>query len=391
MKIVYIVFNETNKGTYFRALGFAKEMTARGHKVTIIATSPINKFKKKEIIIERNILLVEMPDLFSGSLRSGWDIWNIINRIHWLKNKKFDLVHAFESRPTVLYPSLFLMKKKIPLIMDWADWFGKGGSVEERINPIIRLLLRPVETYFENNFRHKANFSTVICTELRRKLISLGIPKEKILLIRNGVDIRIGIPYEKKLAREKIKVDSNKYIIGWLGATFKYDAKLMLDAFNILSDEYDNVLLLLAGYFNHDFSKVVKNPEKIVSTGFLNQNELDYYLSSVDIFWLPLRNTLANQGRFPYKITQYMSYGKPIISSHVGDIPEIFNKEEIGILVADQPDEFAKNTSFLLQNRALMEKMGKNAKRLVQAEFAWDKISDPLEDLYYSLIENQKN
>lgn len=390
MKILFIVFNETNKGTYFRALGFAKEMTSRGHRVTIIATSPINKYKINEIIIEKNILLVEMPDLFSGALRSGWDIWNIINRIHWLKNKKFDLVHSFESRPTVLFPSLFLKKKDTPLIMDWADWFGKGGSVEERINPIIRLLLRPIETYFENNFRHKADFSTVICTELRRKLISLGIPNEKILLIRNGVENRMGIPYEKKIAREKIKIDNNKFVIGWLGATFKYDAKLMLDAFNILSDEYDNVLLLLAGYFNHDFSKLVKHPERIISTGFLEQNLLDYYLSSVDIFWLPLRNTLANQGRFPYKLTQYMSYGRPIISSHVGDIPEIFDKEEIGLLVADQPDDYAKNTSFLLNNRGLMEKMGKNAKRLVQEEFSWDKISDSLEDLYYRSIEKQK-
>jgi glycosyltransferase involved in cell wall biosynthesis len=34
-----------------------------------------------------------------------------------------------------------------------------------------------------------------------------------------------------------------------------------------------------------------------------------------------------------------------------------------------------------------MEKMGRNAKRLVQEEFSWDKISDSLEVLYYRAFE----
>ena len=38
------------------------------------------------------------------------------------------------------------------------------------------------------------------------------------------------------------------------------------------------------------------------------------------------------------------------------------------------------------KNAEVMEKMGKNAKILVQEEFSWDKISDSLESLYYRLI-----
>ena len=71
--------------------------------------------------------LVETPDLFRGPLRSGWDPWNTINRIRWLKNERFDLVHAFESRPVVIYPALFACRQGASFFMDWADWFGNGG------------------------------------------------------------------------------------------------------------------------------------------------------------------------------------------------------------------------------------------------------------------------
>jgi len=385
MRILFITLNQVDKGTFFRALGFAKEMSTRGHEITLLATSKKNKLRITESIIENQIKLVETPDIFSGPLRSGWDIWNTINRIVWLWNKEFDLVHAFESRPTVILPSLFLKRKKIPLVMDWADWFGKGGSVEERENPIIRFFLRPIETFFEENFRKTADFNTVICTGLRDKLISLGVPYQKILMLRNGVDVRKNIPIDQRKAREKLKMDENIKIIGWLGSTFKKDALLMAKAFDILTKHNDNVYLLIAGYFNHEVKKIFSNSNKVFQTGFISQDLLDYYLSTVDLFWLPLNNTKANQGRFPYKLTQYMTFGKPIVSSPVGDITELFEKEKIGVLVPDEPEEYAFNTLILFANKPSLELMGNSAKRLVESEFSWKVISNYLEDMYISL------
>ncbi|MDO9087401.1 MAG: glycosyltransferase family 4 protein [Anaerolineaceae bacterium] len=387
MHILFITLNQVEKGTFFRVLGFAKELSSRGHKVTIIATSRKSKIKVKETRFENNILLVEMPDLFNGPLRSGWDLWNIINRIIWLRNKKFDLVHSFESRPTVIFPSLYLKKRKIPIIMDWADWFGKGGSVEERENPIVRFLLRPIETFFEEKFRTKADFHTVICTELRDKLVCLGVSINNILLIRNGVDLRTEIPINKIHAREILNIDKEMIIIGWLGSTFKKDAILMATAFEIISKQNSNVFLLIAGYFNHDIKKLFNNSKKIIETGFVDQEVLDYYLSSVDLFWLPLRNTKANRGRFPFKLTQYMMFGKPIVSSPVGDITDIFKKDKIGCLVPDNPEDYAINTMIILEQKETMVLMGQNARRLVERDFTWKVISNELEALYITLVE----
>lgn len=388
MKILYITLNQTNQGTYFRAIGLARGLCQKGHEVTIISTSRNNKWGVKTSEIEKGLIQVEMPDIFSGALRSGWDPWNILNRILWVRDKQFDLVHAFESRPTVIFPSLFLKSKGIPLIMDWADWFGKGGSVEERPNPLLRTLLRPFETFFEENFRKKAIASTVICTELKQKLVSLNIDDESILLLPNGIDQRNDLPRNRIKARNEIGLSNSIPIIGWVGATFKNDAKLMADAFNLLTDNFPNFHLMVAGYFNHDIRKMVNKPENIISTGFIDQNILELYLSSVDIFWLPLKNTNANRGRFPYKLTQYMVFQKPIVASSVGDIPYIFNKADIGLLVEDSPKAFALATSQLyLDNQASIIK-GTNAKKLVNQEFLWSKISYKLEEFYFEKLKN---
>jgi len=386
VKILFMVFNEVNKGTYFRAFGFAKEMALRGHEVTLIATSPKNKMRTIEKEIKKNLLLVEMPDLLSGPFRSGWDIWNTLNRIYWLRNKKFDVIHSFESRPTVLFPSLFLKKKKMPLIMDWADWFGKGGSVEERPNLLLRTILRPVETYFEKNFRKKAIASTVICSTLKQKLISLGVKKGSILQIPNGVDQRNDLPREISEARREIGLSDFTPIIGWVGAAFKNDAKLMADAFNHLTDISSDFHLMVVGYFNHDIRKMVKRPENIISTGLVDQNILELYLSSVDIFWLPIKNTNANRGRFPYKLTQYMLYRKPIIASSVGDIPDIFKKADIGELIEDKPEKFALATYQLYFDIESKTLKGINAKKLVEKEYLWSEITNRLEEFYFKII-----
>jgi len=161
---------------------------------------------------------------------------------------------------------------------------------------------------------------------------------------------------------------------------------LKAKAFDVIAKHDKNIYLLIAGYFNHDVKKLFINSDRVFQTGFISQDLLDYYLSTVDLFWLPLNNTRANQGRFPYKLTQYMLFGKPIVSSPVGDITELFEKEKIGVLVPDDPERYAIDTIILLDNRSTLELMGKNAKRLVEKEFSWKVISNNLEDLYTSLI-----
>jgi glycosyltransferase involved in cell wall biosynthesis len=310
-----------------------------------------------------------------------------MNRIVWLRGRRFDLVHAFESRPTVIYPALYVHRQGVPLVMDWADWFGKGGSVEERPNPLVRGVLRPVETFFEEHFRTRAQGTTVICSLLYQKARALGIPEQQILCLRNGADLENRKAGPAGQARQAVGLPQDAPVIGYVGSIFPGDARLMAAAFNQVLLSFPDTRLVIAGYCPYDIRPAVSRPENVVQTGYVETSLLNQYLSACDLFWLPLKDSNANRGRFPYKLTDYMALGRPVIATAVGDIPEIVQGAQIGLTSPDQPGPFAECTLRLLRSPEQRAEMGQRARALAEAEYDWKKIAADLERFYQRVVE----
>lgn len=381
-----LVFNQTNKGTYRRANQLAKGLTQRGHKVSLICTSISNKIFPS-IREESGVTYFESPDLFSGSLRSGWDLWNAANRIRWLKTLDCDIIHSFESRPVCIIPALAARKRKrIPLVLDWADWFGTGGSIEERHNPIIKTLLRPIENYFELHYRGKVEGATVINSVLYKRAIDSGIQKKNIIILPNGSDTSGIIPLDKLEARRYLGLKQDADIIGHVGTIFFRDAQLMVNAFDQLMDEKSNSILLLIGKIPFDMTKISRYGKSIIQTGWVNENKLNYWISAMDIGWMPMTDSAANRGRFPLKIHDYLAAGLPIISTDVGDIKKFFAGHSFGKIVEPNPREIAEVTISLLDSPDLLDRMGKEARLVAENEFNWQQSVDILNEYYGRLI-----
>ncbi len=387
MKILFIIFNQVHAGSHTRSSRYAYHLSRHGHEVTLICTSTKNRLKITDSRWEQVVTQVEMPDLLTGSLRSGWDPWNTLNRLSWLKDRRFDIVHAFESRPTVIYPALYMQHKGIPLVMDWCDWFGKGGSVEERPNPIVRTVLRPVETFYEEHFRRRADSSTVICSVLHQKLRYLGVPDNTILDLPNGADTDRYRALPVEVARKQVNFDPAIPIIGWIGNLFKQDAELLVDSFNRLVEKVPNARLLVAGYHNYDFKQMVSKPENVIYTGYLSDQDLNTYMSTCDLYWLPIVDSNANRGRFPFKLTHFMTMERPAVTSPVGDIAGIFVDGEMGCLVPQQPEAYVNATVDLLGRPELRMRMGQASRRKVERDFSWDMLTDRLEQFYTQTIQ----
>ena len=250
MNILMITYNPTERGTYFRAYYFARELVGLNHKVTLLTTAPSRKTGMKTWQ-EHGVQLVEFPALLPGPFRTGWDPLTLFTRLRWLKGRQFDIVHAFESRPSVIYPALKARRKGARLVLDWCDWFGKGGSVEERPNAILRTLLRPVETYYENHFRTKADATTVICTTLSDRAIALGVDPATLHLVLNGFNMPGWEPAEKTLARKRFGIDPQAFVIGYIGALFPKDAVLLSNAFFQVQEQLPHARLLHLGQSNY--------------------------------------------------------------------------------------------------------------------------------------------
>ncbi len=384
-----LLYNQVGRGTYWRALNFGRNLVKRGNDVTLLAMSRDRRvhFRVRD---ENGLRVVESPDLLWGSLRSGWDPWDTLARIGWLRSQDYDLVHAFEARPVAILPAIYLQRRReLKLILDWCDWFGRGGSVEERPNPLVRALLRPVETFFEETFRPWADGTTVINTVLRQKAIELGVPPHTILMLRNGSDVERLRPHPKAEARHLIGLPVDVPIIGYIGAIFHRDAELMARAFDLIHTAKPQTQLLLIGYCNIAVEQLVCSPNAVHRTGRLPYDQLSRYLAACDLCWLPLRDSGANRGRWPLKLTDYLAVGRPIVATAVGDMTTFLKRHPVGLLAEDEAQDLADKVLTLLDASQQRDRMGRRARHLAETIFTWDRLTERLEQFYRKLLKGK--
>ncbi|HOZ38046.1 MAG TPA: glycosyltransferase [Anaerolineaceae bacterium] len=385
LNIVLITFNQEGKGTYLRAYFLGKELTELGHKVTILAAE--NDGSRTRERLEDGMKVVTFPRLVKGIFLSGWGFDELIFRLFWLRNKEFDLVHIFECRPTTYFPARVLQRKGAAFFTDWADWLGKGGSVEERPNGIKKSLLTFFETYFENKRFQNSDGNTAICSTLANECVKRGYPQERVLLLPNG----LCNPYIQSVAidvaRTEKHLQQKDLIIGYLGSGFEKDIALMYSSFNTLHKLVEEAKLLHVGRSNYQ----LEPDGAIICTGPVSYEDVSYFLSACDIFWFPLRMTQANYGRMPLKFSDYLTIGRPIVCTDVGDLADWIKTLQVGLVGLDDPESIRHLVLEIFRSPEQQSKMGVNAiKASKNYEYSWKKRAEELQNFYFSQITRSK-
>lgn len=373
-------------GTFFRAYHFGRHLARRGHRITLLTISPVLRYGFRENAIE-GIKVIETPDLFWGIARSGWDPWDTLNRIIYIRRRPFDLVHAFDSRPAVILPAFYhKTTQRSKLVLDWADWWGRGGTIVERSGKLYSMVLGPVETFFEEAFRTHADGNTVISQALYQRALSLGVSEDALTQIPQGSDIDRIRPLDKAKSREDLGLPIGAPLLGHLGVLQPKDAEFLFRTFEIIGNIRQEVRLLLIGSHKADIEPYKADGDSVIETGYIPYTDLIKNLAACDILLLPLRNTIASKGRWPSRLNDYLAVGRPIVACPVGDVADLFREHEIGILAPDDPEEFAERTLGLLDNEPLQEMLAINARRVATEKFSWELLTDRLEGFYYRVL-----
>mgnify|MGYP006278957241 FL=1 len=378
-----VLLNQVGKGTWHRAAYFSRHLVRRGHEVTLMAMSRTARLLLEERDLD-GVRVVETPDLLPGAMRSGWDLWDTLRRLLWLRGRRFDIVHAFEARPVVIFPALFAKQGGAKLVMDWCDWFGRGGSVEER-PPLMRFFLRPIETFFEERFRGCADGTLTINSFLRDRAIALGVDPKSITVLYNGTDT--GVPvWEVSEARQAVGLPAGVPLIGYVGGIYPRDVELMAAAFNRVLHTLPEAKLVLAGYFNREIESLLDHPEAVIRTGWLTKEKMFQYVAGCDLCWLPMYNSGTNRGRWPSKLSDYMAVGRPTVATAVGDLAVLIPQYRIGLVTNDDPDDFATHTVELLVDKKRREEVGRTARRIGVDVLSWERMTDKLIKVYDQIV-----
>ncbi len=276
----------------------------------------------------------------SFSKKKGIDLKMLIQLITYFIKEKPDVVHShIYAAPYIFIPCVLSgVKVRIHTIHSMA---------QKELRKNKRILMK---------FAYKfLNFTPVAISDYVKKTIidEYKLPSEKIECIYNGIDTKIFKP--KKVYKANVNTFINVARIS--------DVKnhnLLLDAFSLAIKENNKLKLKIVGNgpLLEDIKQKIKklNLDKyIVLLGNLDKNLVQKELVSSDIFIL----TSKYEG-LPLSVLEAMSCGLPIISTKVGGVIDVVDKNN-GILVNQDEKELCQAILKLSNDSSLCKFLGENS------------------------------
>jgi polysaccharide biosynthesis protein PelF len=239
-------------------------------------------------------------------------------------------------------------------------------------------LCRLVENIVELNYYFADQISPV-CAFNARWEEHLGVPRKNIEVIFNGADPNKFHPYERE--------PKNRPLITTVGLIYPLKGQLdLIKAAAILKEKFDDVEIRFYGAPNDP--EYYRNCQQAVAELKLENNvtfagstkEPWKAYSNADIVAIPS----ISEG-FPFAALEAMLCGSAIVASDVGGVSEAI--ADCGLLVpAKAPQAMADALTFLLNDPAAREKLGRNAKARALDHFTEQQFLDAYAETYRALV-----
>lgn len=310
---------------------------------------------------------------FSVSFYKSAEMRNTIKS--FLRSNQYNIVHL-DTISLAQYANEF---GGIPKILNHhnieSDLFDKRILVETNY---LKKLYYKIEAYklrrYEsvNCFLSDLNFTV---SDLDKNILSRISPGLNTYVVPNGVDTE----YFKSKKPNKVK--NNLIIVSGMNWYPNRDAVIHMckRIWPILSDQVEDISLTVVGA--HPPEEVVllsHQDNRVKVTGFVD--DVRPHIDRAVIYLCPMRDG----GGTRLKILDAMSMGKPIVSTSKGcegiDVTPGEN-----ILVADSPEEFVSQIILLLSDSKLQDRIGKQARLLVENKYSWNIIGNTLNNIYKNL------
>ena len=377
-------------GSYYRARGYAPHLVRRGYQVEIVTISQRNRWRPLVEEIE-GARVIHSPDLLWGRLRTGWDPWDCAWRMLDLLRRPVDLIKCYETRPVTLLPAFALKRLlKVPVVTSWGDWWGRGGTTFERSTGWSHQLDRvfsPVETFFEESFHRYADGMIVLSEALRKRAVALGVPDEKIRTIIPGVDLERVRPGDRAAARQALGIPQDRFLYGYAGKIFPRDAALLMEAHGKVAAQVPDATVVLIGHSNYRGGE--GRPSAVITTGGgLSYSTVLQWFAACDVMLLPLADSVANRGRWPSKVAEYMAAERAVVATAVGDVTRLFTDGRAGVLTAPDASSFAEGI-LRLYGDSKREAMGRTGRAIAREQLQWSTQADRIQDFLECVYEDR--
>ncbi|WP_232696409.1 glycosyltransferase [Brevibacillus daliensis] len=305
--------------------------------------------------------------------------WTNLPRI--IQKRKMKLLHArFGPAGLELLP--IAKKTGLPLL---TSFHGSDVSKRPKVNHMYRKKLKKL-------FKEGTAF-TVVSSHMRRKLMKLGCPRNKITIIRSGVDVTrfpfTSIP----------QVDEGKFRLLSVGRLVeKKGMQTIIKAFVRVVKQFPTATLTIIGEGEqlNKLEQLIARyhvAEHIRLVGAKSQEEVAAELRASHIF-VNASQTAKNgdQEGIPNVLMEALAIGRPVIATRHAGTPELIKHGQNGLLVPEKSvSELTKQIMRMLSEQDKWNTFALNGRKIVEARHNITIQRKRLELLYLQLIEKNSS
>lgn len=306
----------------------------------------------------------------------------------YFKREKFHIVHTHTLKPE-FYGQIAARLAGVPIIIN--TMFGLDFT---RGDPFLR------KFFFILLEKIAAKCSTTIFSINREcidffKNIKFRIGGIKFLGYSFDVKRFNPAKFPKEFVarkKEEIGINPSKKIVGIVARLVV--AKGYLDlfaAFKIVLEKFPNTMILVVGQLEPEKKDainpaIVKKYDIQENVLFLGERkDIDQIYPLMDVFVLP-----SHREGVGTAILEASAMERAVIVANVGGCPEAVEDKKTGLLVPPkEPEELARAIIYLLSNPQIAEKMGKEGRKKVLAEFDEKLVFERLQTEYLKLTKEK--
>lgn len=299
------------------------------------------------------------------------------------ESKWADIIHFQKCFYHVAIPvliSAFLNNK--PVHYDWDDWEIKIFHYSARQPWLVGMFLATLEKLLPR----LCDTVSVSSMRLKEECLDCGVNQERIFMAPVGADLNLFHPAVSGVRiREHYNIEGP--LVVYLGQLHggQY-AELFIRSAKIILNQIPEVSFMVigGGYRLQELKKLASDLDlnkHLVFTGYIAHKNASLYLAAADIAVACFEDNDITRCKSPLKIVEYLSCGKPIVASDVGEVKRMLGGAGILTLPGDS-DDLARGVLKLLEDEPLRQRLSSKARQRAEEIYNWDNTSENLLKAY---------
>ncbi len=393
MKILFLITQDfQSPAGYGRYFPIARELHKLGHHVEIAGLHPQysslkeRTFKVDGVKIHHVAPMHVMKSKYMKSYYPGWKLLMISIRATFafsLTALRMDpeIIHIGKPHPmnsmAALMSNMILKSRLVLDIDDYEEASGRFSSPAQQ----------RVVSWFERKMPSLVELVTTNTRFSQGRLISSGIPNDRIVYIPNGVDKSRFEHIAKSKTNPLIQSLGlrGKKIVAYIGSLSRpsHAVDLLLPALGIILESDPSVHLLLVGGgeaipdLRAEANRMGIN-KHVLFTGWVSPEDIPEYYAIADVCIDPVMDDDAARGRSPLKLFESWASGTPFVTGDVGDRRELMGTPAASVLVEPGNSEsLAQGVMQILTDTDTAKKF-RNLGLLRADDYNWVHITEKL-------------